>query len=288
MGKGEGIRDRMVLVGLRRASLGLAPSCGMLDRTGSGPHAMEQERTSAAWESGGAAFATTHWSVVVAAGDSTHARCRAALTELCEAYWYPLYVFLRRKGLPPEEAQDLTQAFLADFLARNQFGKADRAVGRFRSFLVASLENFLRNEWRRRSAQKRGGGRLLIPLDTAEAEERFASLPAAEENPALAYDRQWAQALLDQTIRALQRECEQEGRGALFQEFQAHLWGDATSVPYADLCTRFDLTPVNLRVTFHRLRQRYRELLRQTVAETVASEAEVEDELRFLMRVVSR
>lgn len=239
-------------------------------------------------EPGAATFATTHWSVVVAAGDSTSERCRAALAELCQAYWYPLYVFLRRKGLSAEEAQDLTQAFLADFLARNQLSRADRALGRFRSFLVASLENFLHNEWRRRSALKRGGGKLPISLDAAGAEARF-DLDAAEgETPSVAYDRQWARALLERVLRTLQAEWEGQGRAELFEEFQAHLWGDATSVPYAELCVRFDLTPVNLRVTFHRFRQRYRELLRRAVADTVATEAEVEDELRFLMRVVSR
>lgn len=249
---------------------------------------MEPDRTSAAGESASGSFATTHWSVVVAAGDSTHARCRAALAELCEAYWYPLYVFLRRKGLTPEEAQDVTQSFLADFLARNQLSRADRSLGRFRSFLVASLDNFLHNEWRRRSAQKRGGGKVPISLDTVNAEACFAAGIADAESPSAAYDRQWARSLLERTIRALQQEWEQDGRGALFQEFQSHLWEDANAVPYAELCARFDLTPVNLRVTFHRFRQRYRELLRQTVADTVASEAEIEDELRFLMRVVSR
>ena len=239
-------------------------------------------------ESGAGAFATTHWSVVVAAGDATSERSHAALAELCQAYWYPLYVFLRRKGVGPDEAKDLTQSFLADLLARKQIARADRTLGRFRSFLAASLENFLHNEWRRRSAQKRGGGQVPVPLDTVNAEARFAAEPADADNPSLAYDRQWARALLDQAIRALQQEWEQDGRGALFQEFQAHLWGDATSVPYAELCARFDLTPVNLRVTFHRFRQRYRELLRQAVADTVASEAEIEDELRFLMQVVSR
>jgi RNA polymerase sigma-70 factor (ECF subfamily) len=233
------------------------------------------------------AFATTHWSVVIAAGDSQSPRSEAALTELCQTYWYPLYVFLRRKGLDPHEAQDLTQSFFADLLARNGVARADRARGRFRSFLVASLENFLRNEWRNRSAQKRGGGQTPIPLDTVDAERRLSAEPPGGETPAAAYDREWARALLDKAIRDLHREWEQDGKGALSQEFQAHLWGDATSVPYSELCRRFDMTPVNLRVTFHRFRQRYRELLRRAVADTVANEAEIEEELRFLVQVVS-
>ncbi|MBX3744029.1 MAG: sigma-70 family RNA polymerase sigma factor [Verrucomicrobiae bacterium] len=239
-------------------------------------------------EPGAATFATTHWSAVVAAGDLASERCRAALDGLCRAYWFPLYAFLRRKGLSPEEAQDLTQSFLADFLARNQLSRADRTLGRFRSFLLASIENFLHNERRRRSAQKRGGGQLPISLDTVSAEARFGAGAAEPETPATAYDRHWARALIERVMERLQGEWEAQGRGALFHEFHQHLWGDATSVPYAELCARFDLTPVNLRVTFHRFRQRYRELLRETVAETVATEAEVEDEVRFLMRVVSR
>lgn len=234
------------------------------------------------------AFATTHWSVVVAAGDTTSERSRAALTELCQTYWYPLYVFVRCKGITAHDAQDLTQSFLADFLSRNQVSRADRNLGRFRSFLVSSLENFLHNEWRRRSAKKRGGGQVLIPLETLLAGERFLEEPSDLETPAAAYDRQWARTLLDKAVRDLEAEWEREGRGKLFHEFQAHLWDDATSVPYAELSARFDLTPVNLRVTFHRCRQRYRELLRRAVADTVTSEAEIEDELRYLIQVVSR
>ncbi len=233
-------------------------------------------------------FATTQWSVVTAAGDSPSPQSAAALTQLCQTYWYPLYVFLRRKGVDPHEAQDLTQSFFADLLARNPIARADRTRGRFRSFLIASLENFQHNEWRCRSAQKRGGGQIPISLDTVAAERRFSAEPPAAETPATAYDREWARALLDRAIRDLQHEWELDGRGTLSREFQVHLWGDATAVPYAELCRRFDMTPVNLRVTFHRFRQRYRELLRRAVADTVATEVEIEDELRFLMRVVSR
>jgi len=235
-----------------------------------------------------AAFATTHWSVVMAAGDGLSPRSPAALTDLCLTYWYPLYALLRRKGIDPHEAQDLTQSFFADLLARNPIARANRAIGRFRSFLVSSLENFLHNEWRSRSAQKRGGGQIPIPLDTVNAEKRFSAEPLGSGTPVAAYEREWARALLDQAIRELQCEWDKGGRGDLSREFQAHLWGDATSVPYSDLCFRFDMTPVNLRVAFHRFRQRYRELLRQTIADTVSQESEIEEELRFLMQVVSR
>ncbi|MCP5519353.1 MAG: sigma-70 family RNA polymerase sigma factor [Verrucomicrobiales bacterium] len=235
-----------------------------------------------------ATFATTHWSVVIRAGELDHEAAKTALTHLCQRYWYPLYYFVRRKGLGAEEAQDLTQAFFADFLARNQVSHADPARGRFRSFVVASLENFLHNEWRRRTALKRGGGVLPLSLDAERAEARFAAEPLDTESPDIACARQWARTLLQQTGETLEAEWRRDGRLELFQALQQHLWGDSDSVPYADLCRRHDLTPVNLRVTFHRLRQRYRELLRQAVAETVAEPDEIDDELRFLMQVVSR
>lgn len=233
-------------------------------------------------------FGTTHWSVVIAAGECGTEKSQTALTQLCQRYWYPLYFFIRRKGISATEAQDLTQAFFEDFLARNQVIRADPARGRFRSFLVSSLENFLHNQWRRRTAQKRGGGQLPISLDAQRAEARYEAEPLDTEAPDVAYVRQWARTLLDETVAALEAEWERDGRGALFQALQAHLWGDPDSLPQADLCRHFDLTAVNLRVTLHRLRQRYRELLRRAVAETVADPTEVDEELRFLMQVVTQ
>lgn len=234
------------------------------------------------------AFATTHWSVVVAAGDSTRGDGRAALEKLCQMYWYPLFVFIQRKGIRPDEAQDLTQAFFEDFLERNQVTRADRTRGRFRSFLVRSLENFLHNEWRHRTATKRGGGHHFISLDALQAETEVVHDTVATETPEEAYARQWGLTLLEQTHRALEAEWADAGRSELFRELMAHLWSDLASVPYPELSARFDLTPVNLRVTFHRFRQRYRELLREAVAATVAEPEEIDDELRFLMRSVGR
>ena len=234
------------------------------------------------------AFATTQWSMVVAAGDSSLGAGREALERLCQTYWYPLYVFVRRKGVSAEEAKDMTQAFFEDFLERNQVLRADPARGRFRSFLVRSLENFLHNEWRRRSAMKRGGGRVILSLDALQADTDSAHDPVAPESPEAAYARQWALTLLDQAQRALEAEWATAGRSDLFQELLAHLWSDAASVPFAELSTRFDLSPVNLRVIFHRFRLRYREILRQAIAATVDGADEIDDELQFLMRAVGR
>ncbi|MBL9126559.1 MAG: sigma-70 family RNA polymerase sigma factor [Verrucomicrobiales bacterium] len=234
------------------------------------------------------AFATTHWSVVVAAGDSTRGEGKLALEQLCRAYWYPLFVFVQRKGIPSEEAKDLTQAFFEDFLERNQILRADRDRGRFRSFLVRSMENFLHNEWRYRSAAKRGGGRTFVSFDAVRTDTASASEPVATGTPEAAYARQWALTVLEQVQKALEREWVAAGRSDLFRELLAHLWSDLSVVPYAELSARFDLTPVNLRVTFHRFRQRYRELLRSAIAATVDGPGEVDDELRFLMRAVGR
>lgn len=233
-------------------------------------------------------FATTQWSMVVAAGDLSLGKGREALERLCQTYWYPLYVFIQRKGVSAEEAKDMTQAFFEDFLERNQVIRADPARGRFRSFLVRSLENFLHNEWRRRSAQKRGGGRIVLSLDNLQAEIDTAHDPVAPESPEAAYARQWALTLLDQAQRALEAEWGTAGRSDLFRELLAHLWSEVDTVPFAELSTRFDLSPVNLRVIFHRFRLRYREILRQAIAATVDGPGEIDDELRFLMRAVGR
>jgi RNA polymerase sigma-70 factor (ECF subfamily) len=234
------------------------------------------------------AFATTHWSVIVTARDMSHPDYRSALARLCQLYWYPLYVYIRRKGVHLEEAEDLTQAFFADFLARNVVERADRNRGRFRSFLASSLENFLHNDWRTRTAQKRGGGLLPLSLDAHQAEDRYAAEPQDPETPDAAFARRWAHTLLDQTAQALEAEWKTQRRPDLFPELMAHLWSDANSIPYPELSARFDISPVNLRVTLHRFRQRYRDLLRQAVATTVADPEDVDDELRFLMQALSR
>lgn len=233
-------------------------------------------------------FSTTRWSAVTVAVDCDHRHSPEALNELCQTYWYPLYVFLRRKGEKPEDAEDLTQAFLADLLARNQLSRANRNRGRLRSFLIASLENFLHNEWRRRTAQKRGGGRVPISFDHLSDPERLTLQSRASDSPERDFNREWARALLDQTLRCLRSEWEAAGRGLLCDAFLAHLWNDTAALPYDVLCTQFDISPVNLRVTFHRFRSQYRDLLRQRIAETVGNDREVDEELRFLMRAVSQ
>ena len=232
-------------------------------------------------------FNTTHWSVVLAAGDEGSPQTEAALTRLCQTYWFPIYAFVRKRGHSPEQAQDLTQGFFAGFLEKNHVAKATRERGRFRSFLMTSVENYLRNEHDRSQAQKRGGGRQLISLDEQDAEARYLCEPSDESDPAKTFEQRWAATLLNTVLARLQAEFGATGRSDLFEALQEHLWGDSESTPYPQLAERFGLTLANVKTTAHRLRQRYRELLREEIAHTVALPSQIDDEIRHLMKVVS-
>ena len=233
-------------------------------------------------------FVTTRWSQVVAAGrptDSTHAR--AALEQLCQTYWYPIYAYVRRHGHAPHDAQDLTQAFFARLLERNALGAADRERGRFRSFLLATLKNFLRDEWDKLRAQKRGGGQAVISLDAGDAESRYALEPADTLTADRIFERRWAMLLLDRALERLRAEHEATGKRAQFEALKASLAGARESQPYSELAAKLGLSEGAVKVAVHRLRQRYREVIRTEIAETVASEAEVEAELKHLMAALA-
>ena len=231
-------------------------------------------------------FATTHWSVVLAARDPAAPEAHAALTRLCQTYWYPLYCWVRRRGRSPEDAQDLTQAFFAKLIERQQFSLADQERGRFRTFLLRSLENFLRNEYEKASTQKRGGGRELVSWDAQSAEERYLSEPSTDLSPDQLFERRWAATLVSQTFNRLRQESSASGREELFDQLEPHLWGDDTSTPYAQIAAELDMTVVAVKVTVHRLRARYRTLLREEVAQTLADPAAVDDELQRLFHVL--
>lgn len=232
-------------------------------------------------------FQTTHWSVVLRGGDVLSEEGRLALEKLCRMYWFPIYAFIRKRGYSPEQAQDLTQGFFATFLEKNQIAKAARERGRFRCFLMSSVENFLYNEHDRARAQKRGGGQELISLDEQDAEARYLSEPGTEPDPAKTFEQRWAATLLNTVLTRLQEEFSATGRRDLFEALQAHLWGDSESVPYPQLAEQFGLSLANIKTTAHRLRLRYRELLRAEIANTVALPSDVDDEIRHLMKVVS-
>ena len=235
-----------------------------------------------------ARFVTTRWSVVLDAADHSSPASEAALAHLCGAYWYPLYAFARRQGHSPEEAQDLTQEFFARLIQTNFIASVSREKGRFRSFLLTVLKRFMINEWQRNRAQKRGGGAIALSLDSEEAEARFRRESVGDLPADVLYERRWALALLDRVIDSLRREFEIEGKGALFDGLKGFLYGEQGDQTQAEVGTRFGLSPSAMKAAVHRLRKRYRRRLREEVAGTVASPAEVDDELRHLLTVLSR
>jgi RNA polymerase sigma-70 factor (ECF subfamily) len=238
---------------------------------------------------GGRRFATTHWSLVLAAGgDASSSAADDALARLCETYWYPLYAFLRSRGHTTEDAQDLTQAFFARILERRTFTHADPARGRFRSFLLASLKNFVANEHEREQAKKRGGGALRVPVDIDAAEGRFQLEPRTDETPERIFDRGWALILIDNAIGQLQAEMTGAGRDSQFAELKQFLTGEEPHSSYAAAARVLEMPEGSVRVAVHRLRRRFRDLVRSQIAQTVSSSDEVDDELRHLWSSVSR
>lgn len=255
--------------------------------TGNHTRQTEADRSGPATSPPRARFVATRWTVVLTAGrsDSTHAR--AALAQLCQMYWYPLYAYVRRKGYSPPDAEDLTQAFFAQVLEEHFISAADEAKGRFRSFLLTRLNHFLADEWDRLKAQKRGGGRRMIPLDGGTAETRYQVEPVDLRSPDKLFEYRWAVTLLERVFERLRQEYEADGKAALFGELKDSLAQARAAVPYAGVSARVGLSEGALRVSVHRLRQRYRELLRAEIADTVSSPEEVEEELRHLFRVLA-
>jgi RNA polymerase sigma-70 factor (ECF subfamily) len=217
--------------------------------------------------------------------DTLHAR--DALAKLCQTYWYPLYAYVRWRGYSPEDAQDLTQEFFARLLEKNTLGKVTREGGKFRSFLLTSLNHFLVDEWKKAKALKRGGLQV-ISLDAASAETRYRLEPVETATAETMFEKNWALALLEEVFQQLCREHEAAGEGDLFEQLKFCLTGERSSIPYAELSAKLRLSQGALKARVHRLRRRYRELLRAEVANTVFGPEEVEDELKHLFRVLVR
>lgn len=226
-----------------------------------------------------AVFATTRWSVVLAAGRGDDSAAAAALESLCRHYWYPLYAYVRRRGHAPHDAQDLTQAFFARLLEKNWLAGLEPERGRFRSFLLTALQRFLANDYDRRTAQKRGGSAVPFSLDAVEAEGRFAVEPSL--GPDAMYDRRWAMTLLEQTLARLQAESPGD-----FEALKPWLTAGRGEVPYAGLAAQLQCSEGAARVALHRLRKRFRELFRAAVAETIADPADTDDELRQIAAIL--
>lgn len=233
------------------------------------------------------AFPNTRWSVVCLAGRNDTTRAQEALARLCEAYWHPLYAYARKRGRSPEDAQDLTQSFFARLLAQNWVGDADPAKGRFRTFLLTSLNRFLANEWDRSRAQKRGGGAEAQPFDTEAAERLYQANAADAMTPDRLYDRQWAMTLLDRALARLGMEQERLGKNVEFDVLRPLLTAARGEVPYAEIASRLGLNETAARMALHRLRKRFRELFREEIAQTVAAPCEVEEEIRHLMAALA-
>ena len=231
-------------------------------------------------------FTTTHWSVVLTAREQQSPQAAAASERLCRTYWYPLYAYVRRKGYDAHDSQDLTQEFFARLLARNYLTVADRNRGKFRSFLLGSLEHFLAREWTKAHAQKRGGGQSLFALDDLDAENRYQLEPGHELTAGRIFDRRWATTLLEQAMARLREAYTEGNKGTLFARLAVFLTGNTPESSYAEIAASLNMSEGALKVAVHRLRQRYGELVRAEIAQTVAAPEEVDGELQYLFAVL--
>ena len=225
------------------------------------------------------AFATTRWTVVVAAGQAVHAESRMAMEELCRTYWYPLYAYVRRRGYSKEDAEDLTQSFLAGLLSKNDLVALSPELGRFRAFLLAALKNFLANEWDKSQRLKRGGGVIFVPLASDTAEQKYRIEPAHHLTPDKLYDRAWAVTLLERVIEKL--AVANSGNPA-FAALKPFLTVARHEMDYPAAAAELGMSEGAVRVAVHRLRKQYREYLKAEIAGTLAESEQLDDELRAL------
>jgi RNA polymerase sigma-70 factor (ECF subfamily) len=229
------------------------------------------------------AFTTTLWTVVLTAvqGNPT------ALEQLCSRYWYPVYSFVRRRVRNPHEAEDLTQAFFAHLLQKESLKHADRNRGKFRTFLLSSLSNFLNNEWNKRQTLKRGGQNQIISLDETIADEPSRREPAELDTPEKQFERQWALTLLENALARLKREYVQKGKAELLRKLEPHLAGTPEQGVYAECAAGCGMTESAVRTAMHRLRHEYGQLVRQEIADTVETATEVDEELHHLYAAIA-
>jgi RNA polymerase sigma-70 factor (ECF subfamily) len=227
-------------------------------------------------------FNTTHWSLIAEAGGDSSPECRAALSTLCELYWYPLYAFVRRKGFQAAEAQDITQSFFAELLEKDRLQLADQERGKFRSFLLAALNHFIANQRRAMAAQKRGGDHTVFSIDFDDGEMRYQREPVDLATPEKIFERRWTMTLLDRAVSRLRDEFVEADKLDLFDQLKLHLDGDPDAIAFAELAETLQMTAGAIKSAAHRLRKRCRELLREEIAKTVCTPGEIDDELREL------
>ena len=230
---------------------------------------------------------TTHWSVILAAADGSSPESDRALATLCRTYWYPLYAFVRRQGHPAHEAEDLTQEFFARILEKQYLGGVGPEKGRFRTFLLVCLRRFLANEWDRKRALKRGGGKAALSIDFADADARYRLEPAHELTPERLFERRWALTLLEQVLAELSDEMKRAGKAELFAALKVYLAAEASAPPHAEVAAELGMSEGAVKVAVHRLRQRYRQLLRDEIARTVGDERDVDGEIGRLFAALA-
>jgi DNA-directed RNA polymerase specialized sigma24 family protein len=231
-------------------------------------------------------FNTTLWTVVLTAGREHLPESSAALEQLCRTYWPPLYAYIRRRGYNEEDAKDLTQALFSQLLEKNVFASVDRNKGKFRSFLLASANNVLANEWDRAKAKKRGGDKVVLSLDDEIVDGVELAEPRINESAELFFDRRWAFTVLQQSVSALEREFQSSGKGSQFEKLRRFLTEPATEKDYAVVAADLQTKPGSIAVAVYRLRQRYRELVRAEIANTVSTPAEIDEEMQYLLKVL--
>jgi RNA polymerase sigma-70 factor (ECF subfamily) len=228
-------------------------------------------------------FATTHWSVVLAAGGGSSNDSREALERLCRTYWYPLYAYVRRRGHSPDAAADLTQSFFAHLLSGGFLQRAQRDKGRFRNYLLGAMNRFLKDEREREAAQKRGGGQVFLFIDALNAEERYGVEPLDPLDPEALFVRRWAMTILDGALQQLASEVLQDGKNDLFLRLEGFLVGDKAGGTYGEAAADLRMSEAAIKMAVARLRARCRELLREAIAQTVSTPAEAEEEYQALI-----
>ena len=232
-------------------------------------------------------FATTHWTVVLAAGQSSSVQQKQALEILCQSYWFPLYAFLRRKGYDNHQAEDYTQGFFAHILEKHGLQRADPRYGKFRSFLMIRLKGFLSDERDRSQALKRGGGKKILPLNFQNAEGQYTLEPADRLSPEKLFEKSWAMTVLERTMDRLEADMTQKNRHKLFEHLKVYLTTDKDVIPYQSMADELDMTEGTIRVAVHRLRRQYRKLLRDEVAQTVGDEEKLDEEMGCLFAALA-
>jgi RNA polymerase sigma factor (sigma-70 family) len=239
-------------------------------------------------QEGGASFATTHWSVVAQAALTDVPEAKDALAKLGETYWPPIYSFIRRRGYSPADAQDLTQSFFAFFLRTKAYARTDRLHGKFRSFLLASVKNFLSDNWDRDQAIRRGGDYQFVSLDQETAEAFYDAASAPDSTAERLFELRWAKRLTADALNSLREELKAEGKLKLFEQLKSFLTGGSVIPSYDDASTRMNLPRATVKTHVYRLRRRYREIVRREIARTVSAPHEIDEELRYLCNVLAK